>query len=348
MNDRVAAPAPGAPGAAPSHRSATSPPPPPAARRSWRARLLIPLVVLLLVAGAALVYWYVVLRGVVSTDDAYIDGNRVSLSSEIMGRIDRLTVDEGDTVQAGQLLVQLDDHDLQAQLLQARAALDHAQQSVKLADVTLDRARQDLARATTQLQGRAISQEEYDHAQLALAAAEAQQHIAVAQVGTARAQQGVVQARLADTRIAAPFHGVVAKRWVLAGDVIQPGEAILAIYDVEHVWVTANLEETKLGRIALGDSVHVAVDAYPGRDFVGTVTLIGAAAAAQFSLLPPAQASGNFTKVTQRIPIRISIARPSGARADPTVPLLPGMFVEVHVRVGARGPARAVPAQPGP
>jgi membrane fusion protein (multidrug efflux system) len=302
--------------------------------------------VLLLVVGSGLAYWYVVLRGVVSTDDAYIDGNRASLSSEIMGRIDRLTVDEGDTVQAGQLLVQLDDHDLQAQLVQTRAALDHAQQSVQLADVTLERARQDLARATTQLHGHAISQEEYDHAQLALAAAQAQQRIAVAQVGTARAQEGVVQARLADTRITAPFRGVVAKRWVLAGDVVQAGEAILAIYDIEHIWVTANLEETKLGRIALGDSVDISVDAYPGREFVGTVTLIGAAAAAQFSLLPPANASGNFTKVTQRIPIRISIAQPSAARANATALLLPGMFVEVHVRVGTRGPARAAPARP--
>ncbi len=339
MDDRTADTAAAAPETARRRPPTPAPDAPPP--RSLRARLLIPFIVLLLVAGGALVYWYAVLRGVVSTDDAYIDGNRVSLSSEIMGRIERLTVDEGDTVQAGELLVQLDDHDLQAQLVQARAALDQAQQSVKLADVTLQRARQDLGRATTQLHGHAISQEEYDHTQLALAAAEAQQRIAVARVGTARAQEGVVEARLADTRITAPFRGVVAKRWVMTGDVVQPGEAIVAIYDIEHIWVTANLEETKLGRLALGDSVHLSVDAYPGRDFVGTVTLIGAAAAAQFSLLPPANASGNFTKVTQRIPIRISIAQPPGTQADAPVLLLPGMFVEVHVRVGTGGPARA-------
>ena len=139
------------------------------------------------------------------------------------------------------------------------------------------------------------------------------------------------------------------KRWVMAGDVVQPGEAILAIYDIEHVWVTANLEETKLGAIALGDSVHTSVDAYPGRDFAGTVTLIGAAAAAQFSLLPPANASGNFTKVTQRIPVRISIAPPPEAPTDPPVLLLPGMFVEVHIRVGSAARAARTPAeQPGP
>ena len=318
-------------------------------RRSLRSRLVIPLIVLLLVVAAAIVYWYVALRGFVSTADAYIDGNQVSLSSEIMGRIDQLAVDEGDTVQAGELLVRLDDHDLQAQLVQAQAALDHAQQSVKLADVTLERARQDFARATTQLKGHAISQEEYDHAQLALAAAQAQQQIAVSEVGSARAQVGVVQARLADTRITAPFRGVVAKRWVMAGDVVQPGEAILSIYDIQHVWVTANLEETKLAGIALGDSVRIAVDAYPGRTFLGTVTLIGAAAAAQFSLLPPANASGNFTKVTQRIPIRVSIAQAPGAPADPPALLLPGMFVEVYVRVGSAPHAtRTPPERPGP
>ena len=303
---------------------------------------------LLLVAGAAFGYWDLVLRGVVSTDDAYIDGNRVSLSSAIMGRIAYLAAAREHGARAGDWRAALAAHAPRPELWRARAATAHPQQGDKLGEVTLEGARQDFARATTQLHGRAISQEAFDHAQLALAAAEAQQRMAVADVGTARAQQGVVEARLADTRITAPFRGVVAKRWVLTGDVVQPGEAIVAIYDIEHVWVTANLEETKLGDISLGDSVRITADAYPGRAFVGTVTLIGAAAAAQFSLLPPANASGNFTKVTQRIPIRISIAQPPGAAAAPPALLLPGMFVEVYVRVGSAPAARRPPEPPGP
>jgi membrane fusion protein (multidrug efflux system) len=319
------------------------PPSPDAARRPRLRKRVIALVLLpILLIGAGVTYWYLALRGFVSTDDAYIDANRVSISTEMLGRIVTLAADEGDTVHQGEVLVRLDDRDLRAQQGQAQAALEHAQASVRLAEVNVDRAGSDLERATTQLQGNAISQEQFDHAKTSLDAAEAQHRIALAQVGAARAQLGVIQAKLTDTQITAPFDGVVAKRWVVAGDVVQPGQPILAIYDLQHVWVTANLEETKLSRIGLGDSVDISVDAYPGREFVGTVTLIGAAAASQFSLLPPANASGNFTKVTQRVPIRISIGAPpegatpgDGTPADPPI-LLPGMFVEIHIRVGAR------------
>lgn len=304
-------------------------------RRRVRKRVIIPLLLPLVVIGAAVAYWYVALRGVVATDDAYIDSNRVSLSSELLGRIVWLGADEGDTVRQGEVLVRLDDRDLRAQAEHARAALDHAQASVGLAEVNRERARRDLDRATTQFEGHAISQEQFDHARTAVETAAAQRRIAMAQVGSARAQLGVVNARLADTRIEAPFTGVVAKRWVMAGDVVQPGQPIVAIYDVAHVWVTANLEETKLAAIRLGDSVELDVDAYPERSFAGTVTLIGAAAASQFALLPPANASGNFTKVTQRVPIRISIHEKAPVPPQPAL-LLPGMFVGVHIRVGDR------------
>lgn len=307
------------------------------ARRGLRLRVLIPFLVLALIVAAAVGYWYFELRGVVSTDDAYIDGNRVSLSAEMLGRIDWLGADEGDTVREGQQLVQLDDRDLRAQEAQAQASLEHAQTSVRLAEVNLARAQDDLRRATTQFQAHAISQEAFDHAKAAVDAADAQHRIALSQVRTAHTQLGVVDAKLADTRIAAPFTGVVAKRWVMAGDVVQPSQPILTIFDLAHVWVTANLEETKLARVRLGDSVDVSVDAYPGRKFAGTVILIGAAAASQFALLPPANASGNFTKVTQRVPIRVSLTPIGGDGADPApLHLLPGMFVEIHVHIGSR------------
>lgn len=295
--------------------------------------VVIPILFLLLGAAAITAYWYVEWRGFVSTDDAYIDGDRVSLSAKMLGRIAQLTVDEGDTVQPGQLLVQLDDSDLRAQEVQAQANLDYAQQNVKLAAVNLQRAQDDFQRAAVQFKNHIIPQEQYDHAQKALDMAQAQHGIALAQVQTANAQLHVVQTQLENTHVTAPFAGVVARRWVIAGDVVQPGQPIYTIYDVKNVWVTANFEETKISSIHPGDPVEISVDAYSGQTINGKVILIGAAAASQFSLIPPNTASGNFTKVTQRVPVKISIAnRPLINGKDPAL-LLPGMSVEVKVRM---------------
>jgi membrane fusion protein (multidrug efflux system) len=140
----------------------------------------------------------------------------------------------------------------------------------------------------------------------------------------------VILQQIADTRVTAPFAGVVAKRWLLPGDVVQPGQPVFTVYDLQHVYVTAVFEETKLRYLPLGTEVDLSVDAYPNHDLTGKVILLGAAAASEFSLIPPANASGNFTKVTQRVPIRISIDK-SSEGAHP-LRLLPGMSVVVTVR----------------
>jgi membrane fusion protein (multidrug efflux system) len=295
-----------------------------------RRRVVIPLLLLVLIGVAGFAYWYVKIRGIVSTDDAYVDADRVSVSAKMLGRIVELGADEGDTVEDGALLVRLDDTDLRAQEAEAQASLALARENVQLAAVEVERAQQDFDRAATQFKGKVIPQEQYDHARLALATAEARRRIAQAQVHTARARLQVIETQLANTRIVAPRRGVVARRWVLPGDVVQPGQPIFAIYDLSKLWVTANFEETKIGRLHPGDSVSISVDAYPGHDQHGTLLWIGAAAASQFSLIPPDNASGNFTKVTQRVPVRIAIDRHSGA-GDP-VTLVPGLSVEVSIR----------------
>jgi len=301
---------------------------PPAARPSYRRRhILIPTLVIVLLAAAAVGYWYFEILGVIATDDAYVDGNSVSVSSKMLGRITELTVDEGDTVQQGQQIVQLDDSDLRAQEAHAQAGLDYARENVDLAAVQVQQAEDDYRRATIQLQGKVITQEQFDHAKTALNRAQALSRIAGAQVNTARAELGLIRTQLANTRIVAPLTGVVARRWVITGDVVQAGQAILSIYDLHHLWVTANLEETKIAAIRVGDSVDISLDAHPGRRFAGEITMIGAAAASEFSLIPPNNASGNFTKVTQRIPIRISLGTDAG---DPL--LVPGMSAEIRVR----------------
>ena len=127
-------------------------------------RVVIPVAIVLLAAVGAAWYWYVNLRDYVSSDDAFIDANRASISSKILGRVARLTVDEGDTVTRGQLIVQLDDADLQAQHEQADASLKFAQESVTLAKVNLGRAEEDFRRADQQYRGAVVTKEQFDHA----------------------------------------------------------------------------------------------------------------------------------------------------------------------------------------
>jgi membrane fusion protein (multidrug efflux system) len=298
-----------------------------------KKRVLIPLFLLIIVAAVGAWYWYVNLREFDSTDDAYVDGNRVSISSKMLGRIIQLTVDEGDSVKPGQVIVRLDDSDLRAQDEQAKAALAYARETVTLAKVNVDKAQDDYQRAKIQFNGNIIPKEQYDHAQKSMQAAQAQYSIALAQVGTARAQLGVVQTQLLNTTIAAPFDGVVSKRWVMAGDVVQPGQPIFSIYDLQHLWVTANFEETKLASLRLNDPVEISVDAYPDSHFEGKVIQLGANTASQFSLIPPNNASGNFTKVTQRVPVKISIEDADSSGQSRSPQLLPGMSVEVKVKV---------------
>ncbi|MEJ2679520.1 MAG: efflux RND transporter periplasmic adaptor subunit, partial [Gemmatimonadota bacterium] len=205
-------------------------------KRRGKLGVIIPLLILLVVAVVGGGYWYLKIRGVISTDDAYVDGDRIAVSTKIPGRIAMLGTDEGDTVQAGQLLVQLDDSDLRARRSEAQAGLTLAQENVKLAAARLSQASDDYNRSEVQFKGHAVSQEALDHARTALTMARVQHSIALAQVEKARAALNTVQTQIQDTRVEAPLHGVVAKRWVLPGDVVQPGQPIFTIYDLQDVW----------------------------------------------------------------------------------------------------------------
>jgi membrane fusion protein (multidrug efflux system) len=297
-----------------------------------RKRVIIPILAVLTIVAVAGLYLYMSMQDYVSTDDAYVDANSVAISTKMLGRIVYLGTDEGDTVNAGQVLVKLDDSDLRAQEASAKAGLGLAQQSLPLDQVNINRAQDDYNRAEVQYKGGIVTKEQYDHAQKALEAAQAQYNIDLSKISAAKAQIGVIESQLQNTVIAAPMNGVVAKRWVLTGDVVQPGQPIFTIYDLKNIWVTANLEETKLGHIHLNDPVEIDVDTYPGVKFYGKVFEIGDYTASEFSLIPPNNASGNFTKVTQRVPIKISIEDPSTSDGAKTV-LRPGMSVEVSVKI---------------
>jgi len=297
-------------------------------------RIIIPAIILLIAAVFAW-KWYENRLGYVSTDDAFIDADKLNVSSKMLGRITSLNFDEGDTVKVGEVIVTLDSTDLIAQRDEAAASLSSAKESINLAQVSLDKAQDDFTRAEAQYKSNIISKEQYDNAKHALNEAKAKYVIAKSLIRTSAARLDVIKTQLGNTVIISPMNGVIGKRWVLAGDIVQPGQPIYTMFDLKNVWVTADLEETKLASTKNGDKVEIYVDAYPDQNFEGEVFLIGSNTASQFSLMPPANASGNFTKVTQRVPVKISVY-PINEKGNPdnqkNIKLLPGMSVEIKIK----------------
>jgi membrane fusion protein, multidrug efflux system len=293
-----------------------------------RKRVIVPLLIAVLVVVAGGWYWYAHTYSFIGTDDAFIDANRCTISSKLMGRISRLGADEGDTVRQGDTLVALDNSDLMSQLAKAEASVRYYTRSAEISAVNLEKAKDDFSRTEKQFKGGIATQEQFNHAQNALKLAEAQADMAQSQITTAQADHNIIETQLGNCFVTAPFTGVVAKRWVMQGEVVQPGQAVFSAYDVKNVWVNANYEETKLRKIRPGMRVDVALDAFPGHVLPGRVLWIGKTTASQFSLIPASNASGNFTKITQRVPVKIAVAAPpSGAG----VSLLPGLSATVHI-----------------
>ena len=298
-----------------------------------RAYIALSLVIIALVIFAW--RWYREYNSYYSTDDAYIEADKVSVSSKILGRITTINADEGDSVKIGELLVSIDSSDLYSQLLQAKAALEQASSSVEQAkaryeldgknemvqEITLERAHEDYDRASAQYDGKVISKEQFDHAKKTyesakamLDASKAQADVSKSQIDvaesttkTAAAQVAILETNLRNTLIYAPASGRIAKRWLLPGDIVQPGQPVFTITRDSSFYVMAYFEETKVSGIHDGKTAEFTVDAFPGMKVWGKVINVGSNTAAQFSLIPPNNASGNFTKVTQRIPIKISI-----------------------------------------
>ncbi|MGA7879167.1 MAG: efflux RND transporter periplasmic adaptor subunit, partial [Desulfoferrobacter sp.] len=130
------------------------------------------------------------------------------------------------------------------------------------------------------------------------------------------------------TCVTSPIDGVIAKKVGNLGEVVKPGQPIAIVVDLANLWVEANLEETKIEQVRWGQAVDLAVDAYPGKKFKGKVVNIGAAASSEFALIPENRSAGNFTKVTQRIPVKIEVI-------EPVRQLRPGMMVEVAIKTNS-------------
>ena len=350
----------------------------PAKNGSKRKRALMILALVVVVAGIAWAVWYLlVARWHEDTDDAYVQGNVVAVTPQTAGTVVSIGADDGMKVVAGQVLVQLDQNDARVAYEQASAnlantvrqvrglysAVDANRADIAARRVAVEKARADVARRAGLVATGAVSSEELAHAREELAAAEAalagagenlSRNRALVdattltnqpQVAAAAAQFREAYLNLQRTRIVAPVTGHVAKRTVQLGQRVQPGVSLMTVVPLDQVWVEANFKETQLAKMRIGQAVELHSDLY-GKDvrYDGHLESLGLGTGSAFALLPPQNASGNWIKIVQRVPVRIAV----DAKELRDHPLRLGL--SMHADVGIRdqnGPllAAAPPAK---
>ena len=323
-------------------------------------------------------------RFVVSTDDAYVRGDVATIATRLPGHVVAIEVRNGDRVNAGDVIAQLDDGDIVLAIAAARARIATQRAAIARLARQADTARAVVVQAEAELAGlRAadtLAQSELsrytalaarDHAsraRLDQAQAERQRSAAAlvsaeAAIATARARVEVARAEMAEAErmlpeletslaraerdrgfasIRAPFDGIVGNRAVQPGEFVQPGARIAAVVPVAGLWIDANFKETHLARLKPGQVARIEVDALPGTMLEGRVESFSPASGAVFSLLPPENATGNFTKIVQRVPVRVSL--PDVVPASEL--LRPGL--SVVVRIDTRDPGSGVGAAARP
>jgi len=315
---------------------------PPLWKRPLVVLVAIVVVVALLVVGTI---FFIDSRRHETTDDAFIDGNTSQIAAQVAGRVTRLYVDDNQEVHRGDVLVDIDTADIDAKVAQARAGVLTAQGQVTTAQAQVEgqkanaaqaaaaarqaeadsvNAQQDLVRFKD-VDPDAVSRQQQDQAvararaaKAKLDAARATEGTAQAQVKAAQANVAVAQAQVATAQadlqaadiqrgyahVVAPMDGRVARRAVDVGNVIASGQPILAIVS-DNLWVTANYKETQLEKMHVNQAVSIEIDAVPGVKFAGHVQSFQRAAGSYFSALPAENATGNYVKVTQRVPVKI-------------------------------------------
>ncbi|SKB59821.1 efflux RND transporter periplasmic adaptor subunit [Luteibacter sp. 22Crub2.1] len=308
-------------------------------RKRGRA-LLIALIVFLLAAATWFLLWLFVFSTRETTDDAYVGGNQVGISAQVPGIVTGVFADDTQRVNAGQVLVRLDATDADVALRKASSALAQAvrqvrqqTQSAASADAALGARRNDLKRAQDDLKRRlpllaekAVAPEEVQHARDAVDTAQSALESAQRQADASRAlidgsdvesNPAVEQARanfrqawVASQRnaIVAPIDGYVAQRSVQVGNSVQPGQQLMTVIPLHDLWVEANFKESQLRHVRIGQPAKIEADIYGGGvEYHGHVIGLGAGTGSAFSLLPAQNATGNWIKVVQRIPVRIAL-----------------------------------------
>jgi membrane fusion protein (multidrug efflux system) len=283
-------------------------------QRSGAARFKTPAIVVgtLLVLASAL--YFVVRTPTASTDDAFIDAHVIPVSARVAGHVAEVLVNDNQVVKAGDRLAELDPRDFQTHVDEAKAKLSSARAETSKTQADLVRAKALYARDEA-------SKQDLEHAQAAADAAAAD---------ASRTEASLRQAELdlSYTRIDAPQAGRITRKAVEAGAYVAVGQPLLALVPAE-VWVVANFKETQLTRMRPGLAATIRVDAFPDVRLRGHVDSIQAGTGARFSLLPAENATGNFVKVVQRVPVKIVLDdKASGDRL-----LSPGMSVEADVEL---------------
>jgi membrane fusion protein (multidrug efflux system) len=318
--------------------AAAAPPP-----RSKRKRALMILAAVVVMAAIAWALWYLLVgRWHEDTDDAYVQGNVVAITPQAPGTVVSIGADDGMKVVAGQVLVQLDPNDARVAYEQAVAnlantvrqvrglynAVEAGQADIASRRVAVEKARADVKRREGLVATGAVSAEELAHARDELSAAQAALSSSNENLSRNRAlvdattvsDQPQVKAAAAQLRqaylnvqrmaIVAPVSGYVARRSVQLGQRVQPGTALMTIVPLEQVWVEANFKETQLAKMRIGQPVELHSDLY-GDDvgFKGRLASLGMGTGSAFALLPAQNASGNWIKIVQRVPVRIEVDR---------------------------------------
>ncbi|EOU9559753.1 HlyD family secretion protein [Cronobacter dublinensis] len=337
--------------------------------------IILGVVVIIMVIGALI--WWLMTRNLETTDDAFIEGDAVTVAPKVAGYVTELRVKDNQRVKKGDLLVVIDPRDATAQRDQARAQLSLAQSQLHQAQAQLalarvqypaqrDQAKAQVLRAEAELANaraeyqrqrgvdpRATSKQNIDAASAQLRSAEAglanakaqlevaeqvqlqirQQETNVeareSQVAQARAQLQTAELNLSYTEVRAPFDGFVTKRNVQNGTLVQAGSALFSLVSPE-IWVVANFKESQLERMRPGDKVAVSVDAFPDLELEGHVESIQQGSGSRFSAFPAENATGNFVKIVQRVPVKIVIDK-GFEHWDQPLPL--GLSVEPEVTV---------------
>ncbi len=343
----------------------------PAANGNGKRRRALAIVLLVFALGGIGygVYWWMTGRYYEYTDDAYVAGNVVQITPQVAGTVIAVRADDTDYVKAGEVLVQLDRADVKVALEQAEAQLARTVRQVRTlyandaqlaATVTLRaaelaKAQDDLARRERAAGSGAVSAEDVQHARDAVRTAEAVLAAAREQLAASRAltdnttvadhpdvkaAAARVHAAFLDyarTEILAPVSGFVAKRNVQVGQRVAPGAPLMAVVPLNDLWVDANYKESQLADVRVGQPVELSSDVY-GDDvkYRGTVAGFGAGTGSAFALLPAQNATGNWIKVVQRLPLRIAL-EPRQLAAHPLqIGLSMRTYVDTHDRSGKR------------
>ncbi|MGL4725567.1 MAG: multidrug efflux MFS transporter periplasmic adaptor subunit EmrA [Scandinavium sp.] len=350
-----------------SANAETQSPQQPASKKGKRKGALLLLTLLFIVIAVAYgIYWFLVLRHYEETDDAYVAGNQVQIMAQVSGSVTKVWADNTDYVQKGDVLVTLDQTDAQQAFEKAKTGLASSvrqtrqlminskqlQASIDVKKTALAQAQTDLNRRIPLGSANLIGREELQHARDAVASAQAELNVAIQQYNANQAmvlgtqlenqpavQQAATEVRnawlaLQRTKIVSPMTGYVSRRAVQPGAQISPTTPLMAVVPATNLWVDANFKETQLAHMRIGQTATIVSDIY-GDDvkYTGKIVGLDMGTGSAFSLLPAQNATGNWIKVVQRLPVRIELDEKQLAQH----PLRIGLSTLVKVDTADRG-----------